>query len=558
MRMPGGDHTLLRRNCEALAAAGAPDLALAVRRARPAEGVRVEAARDGSPVPVMSGEDREIWLHSRYSPEREADRACGQIAGDETVVVLSLSGGYLLRTLAARRHRMPIVLLPEAPEVLAVTLRRIDVSGLLGTSGVRVIDGSSADRTVTAITSCFVPLFCNGVSLLAPAGVSRAFPELHATATASISRAREIIAEDVTAQSRFGLLWMRNIVLNLPAACTAPPPPRFSSTAIVAGAGPGLERWIDRREHAGYVVGDVIATDTAWPALRRRGSDVRFAVSVDPSPYTYHHLLCGESSGQWLLDVGAAPILWRSAAGVCAVRNRHPLVALFDEELAHLTTIIRGADVSQVAVEIAASNGATEIVLHGTDYGYPAARTYARGTYVSAIFESSATRFDTVDGLHFRFAYRSERAYRDESGIVRNPGLSRSYAGMQSLASRLSPSTRVTFAAHTEIGRSTTANGGTAHEDVATRRTGNEASRRRCLERIADIRSRMLGLRIHDPPVNAGEYWASLSRAENELIAGLIPAALATRAPSWDTALERARTRFVETASIVLQRGILG
>ncbi len=554
--MSDREHALLRRNCDTLAAAGAPELALAVRRATPAPEVRVGTARDGSPVPVVSGGDREIWLHSRYSPEREAERACDAVAGGETVVALSLAGGYHLHALIDRRHCMPIIVLPEAPETLAVTLRQIDLSRLAGASGVRVIDGSAADRVLPAIASGFVPLFCTGLSLLAPAGVSRAFPRLHATATATISRAREIIADDVTAQRRFGLLWMRNIVLNLPVACATPPPPRFSPKVIVAGAGPGLERWLAQRDHDGNQGADIIATDTAWPALRRSGYEVRFAVSVDPSPYTYQHLLCGGCSGTWLLDVGAAPVLWRSASAVRAVRNRHPLVSLFESELAHLTTVIRGGDVTEVAVEIAASNGATGIVLQGTDYGYPAAQTYARGTYVSTLFESSATRLNPIESLHLRLAFRSNQAHRDESGVIRTPGLSRSYDRMRSIASRLAPEVSVIFPEQPENrDEPSTYDGSTAYEEERVEREGRESSKHRCLERIAEVRRQMLDLRVPDPPPTAEEYWASLNRSDNELVAALVPAALATKAPSWHIALQQARTRFVEVASIVLQRG---
>ncbi len=557
--MSDRDRTLLRRNCEALAAAGAPELALAVRRATPAAAVRVAAARDGSPVPVVSDGDRDIWLHSRYSPEREAERACDAVAGGETVVALSLAGGYHLHALVERRHCMPIVVLPEAPETLAVTLRQIDLSTLVGASGVRIIDGSAADRALPAIASGFVPLFSTGLSLLAPAGVSRAFPRLHASATATISRAREIIADDVTAQKRFGLLWMRNIVLNLPIACATAPPPRFNPKVIVAGAGPGLERWLAKRDHDCERDADIIATDTAWPALRRSGHAARFAVSVDPSPYTYHHLLCGGCSGTWLLDVGAAPVLWRAASAVRAVRNRHPLVSLFESELAHLTTVVRGGDVSEVAVEIAASNGATGIVLRGTDYGYPAAKTYARGTYVATLFESAATRLNPIEALHLRLAFRSDQAHRDEFGVIRTPGLSRSYDRMRSIASRLAPEVRVIFPEQAESPHAWSSyEGSTAHEEDGVEREGRDRSKQRCLERMSEVRRRMLDLRFADPPSTAEEYWKSLSRREYELVAALVPAALATKAPSWDLALEQARIRFVEVASIVLQRGKSG
>ncbi len=557
--MSGDESVRLSRNCEALADTGAPDLALAVRQAQPAAETYIGTARDGSPVPVVNAGNREIWLHSRYSPAREAERACSTINDGETVVALALAGGYHLRTLIARRHSMPIVVLPESPETLAVTLRRIDLSGLVSTPYIRIVDGAGRDRVLSGIVSGFVPLFCTGLSLLAPAGVSRAFARLYATATASISRAREIIAEDVTAQRRFGLLWMRNILLNLPAASVTPPPPRLSSRVTVAGAGPGLERWLGQTDVDDDNGTDIVATDTAWPALRRGGRTARFAVSVDPSPYTFHHLLCGGQSGKWLLDVGAAPILWRSASTVFAVRNRHPLVSLFDEQLAHLTTIVRGGDVSEVSVEIAAANGASEIVLRGTDYGYPAAQTYARGTYVTSLFESSATRVNSIDTLHFRLAFRSPEADRDQYGVVRTPGLTHSYDRMRSIASNLHPSIRVIFPDDAENRQERSAfDCQTTHEEDRIVQGDYELSKHRCLERIADVRSRMMRLHIAESPLTAGEYWASLDSTESGLVAALIPAALATKAPSWHIALDQARDRFVTIATTVLQRGIPG
>lgn len=563
-------------------------LSHALHRTQQSGLLRMERARSGEAVPVYNGSGRDMWLYSRYSPGREAKRLVESFSPSQNVTVAGIGSGIYIRQMLETRSPVHVTIIPEPIELLVALVKYFDFEDVLSDPRVSVVDCPSSlsdeswERLAAAasevVTGTFVPLFTRGLATIIPTGIRSSFPGFASAATDAVHRARERVAADLTAQKRFGRLWMRNILLNLPRARLRKVPPDVPEEITVAAAGPGLTRWI----HVHGNTKAVLSTDTAAPALEAHHIDPLAVVSVDPSPFSYHHVLCGSRCETWLLDIAANPLLWRHAVRTHPLYNHHPLLNLLSEgETETGPKVFTATDVTQTAVRFAADRGAATINLAGADFAYPKGAVYARATYIPVLFHSRSGRFLPVHTQQFAFAYRSPNAHRDTSGSIRTPGLDAARAGMQETARRLAPDVTLRFAIGSDTGSGVNSESGvssprpsTFNADSALTATsrfgrgdgvqgdgvphGPESShirRERALirERLQQLRRELVSIREPNPSDDPSVYYFSLSEREKSIIHALVPAAVAMQGDSWHEQLNQARAHFFRLIATLYQ-----
>lgn len=514
----------LESNLAGLACRASKAFMKSIQLARPSERVCARRARNGELVPVMSGSEGDIWLHSRYSPANEASRAVKDVAPSQLLAVAGLGNGAHVRALLESCRPHSVIVVSEPPDVLARILSEIEFETILSDERVRIV---TAEEATYELRAAFIPLITGGLGSVILRGIDRALPELSEACNRAVKEVADLLSGDITAQTRYGLLWMRNLILNFPTAASRDFSLELPSRLTIAGAGPGLESWIDD----GRTGEPILATDTAAPALEAHGVRPVAIVSVDPAVYSYHHLLCGARTDvPWMVDVAACPIIWRTVETAVPIAGEHPLLRLLRGDNALPWPAFRGSDVTQAAISVSQALGAAQIATAGADYAYPYEKSYVRGSYVDTLFEQRATRLSGAITLEYQFCYRSPQARRDSDGRVRTPELDAARLATFELKQR--PANRPSP--------------GRMHP-------GLPPGERWAIDRLGSIATQLTGLPSPGPQ-SSTEYYLSLSRHERALLAGCIPSALAfshRHSLAWHEALETAVRRFCRLVSAV-------
>lgn len=402
---------VLERNLSAVASARVRSVILGAPTEPAVAAVR---ARSGPTVPMVQTETGVLHLNSRYDPLREAERLANEIPAAETVVLVGMDGGFLPRALLAHGIDRLLVVEPDVGMLRGI-LSIIDVGDIISDRRVHLAVGT--EGLGEWLSSRYLPVLHGDARLLVPPG-RRKLPSSAVPDTRSrVMGILDGIAGDYATQAKFGRVWARNIVLGLArSGGVREPLPRVRRAAVVA-AGPSLDGQISEVREGTCDV--VVSVDTALPALRRRGVDPDYVISIDPQPIGYHHYMQGVSTRTTVVtDVGSPHIGRR-----LLFSGGHPLARGLGEYGLRLPNWdTSGGSVTQTAVDFCRAMGVREVRLFGADYSYGSGAAYARGSYVFDVFGGRATRYRPVSSQATGFVLdRSQR--RD--GRYRSPLLDR-------------------------------------------------------------------------------------------------------------------------------------
>ncbi len=363
-------------------------------------------SRDGLPIPVIRSERGTVHLHSRYGPLREAMRVAKAAPEVGYVVILGLGGAYHVEAIVRQFPRLRVLVLEPESDTLRHLLRRRDVSQLLRNPLVRVclVDPSApAETLIKTIQDDHVPSLDGPPAKMTWPGENAQPTRLRAAAEAALEFVAEASRDELYTHADLADIWVRNIARN--AVCgtsggRASPGGAhrgldlralFGSAAVIAAAGPSLETWLAETDGTGK---QLIATDTALPALLAAGRNPALVVSVDPKPLGAYHLKRGGEDLPLAASVTAAPTLINHLHS-SLLHDGHPLVTAA-ERLASLPSsqlpVSLGPSVTHGAIAVARLAGAHHIQLVGADFSYPQGKPYARGSYVYDWFLARAHR----------------------------------------------------------------------------------------------------------------------------------------------------------------------
>jgi hypothetical protein len=234
------------------------------------------------------------------------------------------------------------------------------------------------------------------------------------------ARALDEVAGDASTQARFAERWYRNTLVNLRELKAADCGGWTASSAVVAGAGPGLDdaladddnrRWLDGRPGHG---GRLVATDTALPALSARGIVPDLVVNLDGQLATYHHFIPARPTVPLVADLASLPLLGRLGLPVVRYLTRHPFSAVVRRHFPELPILdAPGGHVSALAWSTASALGAHRIDAWGVDFGYRDGQAYARATYV---YERRTARLSPLETQVGSLCYGAEGLERRAAG----------------------------------------------------------------------------------------------------------------------------------------------
>lgn len=402
--------------------------------------LRVQPSRAGPPTALVATPDgRELYLHSRYDPLREARDFCKSLdASDALCVILSGLGlGYHLQALFEQLGGEICVLVSE-PDLVAIKtcLEQTDLSKELATGRVELItspDKSALhDRLMRHSTTLML-----GTRFVAPPFSRQVNAEAHAAIREAIMDFAAFAKMSLVTLVRNAEITCRNIANNLPTYLSTPPldilRDRFRGCpAILVAAGPSLSRNIDQlaalRDRA-----VIIAAQTTLRPLLARGIVPHFVTSLDFSDMSRQFfegldipeevVLVAEPKASWhVIDAfcgrtgckkGFSYQRDETQPGAAVPHSIHPRAAVLHrrvilldnvfahrcvgEALARRTPMEPGATVMHLAFYLAQWLGCDPILFIGQDLAFTGHCYYAPGVAMHRAWWPETDRYCTLE-----------------------------------------------------------------------------------------------------------------------------------------------------------------
>ncbi len=362
----------------------------------------VNSKRNG-PVPFLRGEgSREVYLHSRVDPEREASRFVeGADLGNRSIVVIcGFAFGYHCEEVASFCSRETLIVIIEKDcELLLHALWNRDLTELLVRENVVLLLEPLEDD----LDRIFKGRSSRKLAILTHRGSAQVYGEYYEEWG---NRVRAYISTkdvNIATLAKFEKSWSGNLAGNILTLLSSPGVnsfyDRFSGmSAIVVAAGPSLTQSLDlirkSREHC-----IIVAVDTAFKILLNNGIEPHFCLAVDPQLINARYFEgTGEVSTVLIADPMVHPSLFRF------FRGRKVLTGLVFDLMKWLEDIVgrkgeisHGGSVSTNAVDFARRLGVERVYMVGQDLSFTQGLAHCKGSYLEEQIHNSTFRFKNAE-----------------------------------------------------------------------------------------------------------------------------------------------------------------
>lgn len=325
-------------------------------------------------------------VHSAVDPLREAERLVATAVAREPDadgwVIFGCGLSYVSEAIRRHADGDVIVVRPDR-EPLAPALAHRDAAWWCRFGPDRIVPSDHPDALAVAASA----LGMRRPRLIVLQAIARSFPESFARFERAVTALRERGSINRNTLRRFGRLWVRNTIRNIPRTADVAGIDGWEGRAqgvpiVVCGAGPTLDDSLDTvRRLADRCL--VIAVDTALPVLRRIGVRADIAVVADPQYWNTRHLDNAADSATVLIAESATHPrifrLWRGPVRLSA--SLFPLGSFVDARVGRTMRLGAGGSVATSAWDLARYLGASSILLAGVDLGFPRRETHCRGSF---------------------------------------------------------------------------------------------------------------------------------------------------------------------------------
>lgn len=372
----------------------------------PSRDVEVFVARSGAPTIRLGG----MLLHSSFDPEREAARVASrsrerwQEELRDATVLCGMGLGYHLEALLQEGEETVIVVEPEVSNFLTALEYR-DLTGALADPRTTLVLGRGAAAVIELLNA----LELRYPVTVAPPPLRALRPSYFEELEKGVESFRKRNEVNANTLSRFGKLWVRNLLINLPLLARSPGLGLLHNAfqgipALLLAAGPTLDEVLPRLEELRRHL-LLIAVDTALPLLERTGVEPDIAVVVDPQYWNTRHLDMVELEKPLLVaEPSTHPRVFRLLRlPVFFGGSLFPLGRYIESSLPERAKLGAGGSVATSAWDVARMVGAGEVYTAGLDLGFPGLRTHARGSFFEERGHTLSGRLAGIEHYSFRY-----------------------------------------------------------------------------------------------------------------------------------------------------------
>ena len=385
-------------------------------------------SKDGNLIPLCKNKTgQEVALHSKYNPIREADGFSANV--DHSCfffVILGLAGGYHIQKLLEKCPKAKIIAV-ETSQVSLDFLSVIPCVKIL--SADKRVSLTSIENLEQILLSKYKPAIHGNLTILSLRQWENVFSDAAQLARDKITKTIKLLASDFSAQSHFGKIWQKNILSNLSIAEKTKLYKEIQKlsetnrlqndlamqkTAAIIAAGPSLNEKITllKENREKYFI---IATDTAFSALKKRKIEIDAVVSIDGQMVSHQHYMEGFSKNTlYVFDLCANSSAVRKAVensqNVILAETGHPLAqyaSFFSGKQNFIHLEAGSGTVTIAAASFAKSLGFKHIEFFGADFSYIDGLPYVRGTYLENQFYSKSNRLCPAEKSYSALMYRT-------------------------------------------------------------------------------------------------------------------------------------------------------
>ncbi|WP_319561846.1 6-hydroxymethylpterin diphosphokinase MptE-like protein [Marispirochaeta sp.] len=366
-----------------------------------------------SKAQVIPTETGQLSLHldgraltSRRNPVREAERIIDARfpVPPDLAVFLHFGLGYELESFVRRYPDTPVILLePDIPLFLTALTAR-DFRPLF-CSGQLVL---FLDAPPSSLGNLLNDRRNDEVELFTLKSIARLHPEYSYALSEWFHRFNSRREINRNTLRRFGRVWVRNLLSNLPILAEASPVGDLEGIlegrpCLVLAAGPSLDILAPIIHEIGQRMA-LIAVDTTAAWCLNQGIQPDFLVVVDPQYWNTRHLDPVRTKQVLISESSTHPSVFRRISGprfFCS--SLFPLGNFLEKGLNIHGNLGAGGSVATTAWDFARFLGAGKIFCAGLDLGYPDRQTHYAGSLFEELSHLWSNRTNPSMSQHFRY-----------------------------------------------------------------------------------------------------------------------------------------------------------
>ena len=355
----------------------------------------------GNPTARLDG----VYLYSRYNPKREAERTIqkGFDGKGGCFVIFGFGLGYHPQCILEQIPDCQVIIVePDIPLFLE-SLKSRDLKELLISDRVHLVLSNSPESVLNLVKR-FPELPVKIFRLRGVLERNRDYFSSLDTTLETFLKQRQV--NDNTLK-RFGKLWIRNLMANVPTLARSPGISSLKGIAeglpaLLLAAGPSLDRTLpclrDLRDR--FLI---IAVDTSLRASLRAGVEPDFVLVIDPQYWNTRHLDGTKLQKTILISESSThPRTFRIVKGkTFFCQSIFPLGTYLEKHTNITGKLGAGGSVATSAWDFARFLGCSRVFAAGLDLGFPELKTHFHGAWFEELSHIKSTRLSPAESDSF-------------------------------------------------------------------------------------------------------------------------------------------------------------
>lgn len=360
--------------------------------------IQLVETRGGEMIPLVRVDGKDIALHSKFQPLKEAERFIDQIdtASHNLFVVTGFAFAYHIEVLLSRMDKDDVLLVIEKdPAIVKSAVENRNLKKLLSDKRVLLLidpDDDELSAVLKGKSSKSVVFVTHRGSYR----VDRDYYENISQMVKSYLSSKEV---NIATLSKFQKLWTINCAKNSLQLLASAPVRAFYGKfthcdAVVVGAGPSLRDSLDELKKIQESV-LVIAVDTSLKICQDHGIRPHFVLCADPQLINARYFEELEASATILVaDPACHPSVLRLYNGPLAMSAMpFDMFSWVEEISGQMGEITHGGSVSTNAYDFARRLGVDRVFLCGQDLAFSDRLAHCRGSYLDEMMFLKVCRF---------------------------------------------------------------------------------------------------------------------------------------------------------------------
>ncbi|MBS4535779.1 motility associated factor glycosyltransferase family protein [Clostridium sp. D2Q-14] len=372
--------------------------------------VDVKEARNGQKSFVLNIEDANVHLHSKFNPQREAERWISDknIKKEKIYILFGFGMIYHIKELIKKLDKTVKVLVIEPSiSIFNEIIRNIDITDIIENKNIYVMLGKNNDILKQFLITKLSWKNYHLIEYYSFPVYKKFFQETEQNVKQVIEDHVFIRKIDRNTIIRFDREWQRNLLKNIRFATESHNINQLKGIfknrpVVIVSAGPSLNKNVELlktiKEKA-----VIICVDTALKVLLAKEIEPDFIITVDGGKLNLGHFDKLDYSDIPLIYIGTShPEILKKHRGakILADNNNGYIKELFKEFGKDVGIIKLGGSVACVAFNVAKKLGADPIIFIGQDLAYTNNKTHAKGTKYSTEISNIKTKYFKVEDIN--------------------------------------------------------------------------------------------------------------------------------------------------------------